>query len=445
MAEENEEIRKIEPGSYRLFEVMLTNGDGEQIDILGIVSELKVVESIYSLFATYTFTIVDSVALLEKYIITGNEKIKLTLAKKNSTDEDDELVVKYLVMSGIGAYSKTKNEQQVYQFNCISETAMKASLKRVSRSVAGNVAQICGDLYEEVAYQSPLERIDEGAEGNYKMVLPNRTYVDTIKRLLSKCQTTTGNLFYMFETLWHDQKLTSYAEIVARPAYETYKESFGEPNRRGTEENYEHNRTKIIDISSQLGVSHYQSFKNGAFISKIYDVDIATKSVNTVFFDITADGGSLPSLELDYTLNPAYTIGDEPYSNFVDATHYVVNRNSLAFNPEGAEHNLNEKNAISIAKRRSVLDNQNAITHSVTLNADTNLRAGERIDLKILPSIMAEASGNNHQDDLLSGKYYIATVTHTFALRGRYAMKVNVKRDTFTKSALIDKYAGLDE
>jgi hypothetical protein len=441
---DNEELRKIDPSSYRLQEVILINGDGEEIDIVGIVAKLVVTESIFSVFATYSFSIIDSVALLEKYIITGNEKVRLTLVKKNTNQEDDEMVVKDLIMSGIKEYTKMKQEQQVYTFNCITETAMKASLKRVSRSVSGNIATICGDLFDEIAYNASLERLDEGAEGNYKMVLPNRTYVQTIQRLLSKAQTSTGNMFYMFETLWHDHKLTSYGEIVARPSYDTYKESFNEDSTRGTEENFEQNRTKIQSISSNLGMSHYESFRNGAFISKIYDVDIATKSVNVVEFDIAADGPSLPSLEQDYTLNPNYTIGGTPYSDFKDAMHYMVQRNSLSFNPEGAEYNINEKNATSIAKRRAVLDNQNAITHQVALSPDTNLRAGECINLKVLPSIMADSPGNNHQDDLLSGKYYIATVIHEFGVDGKYKMKVNVKRDTFTKSALVGKYSQLD-
>lgn len=440
----NDELRNIEPGSYRLYEVMLSNADGEEIDILNLVTELKVTESIHSLFATYSFMLVDSVALLEKYKITGNEKIKLTLVKKNSTQEDDEFIVKYLILSGINNYSKMKNEQQTYSLNCISETGMVASLKRVSRSVAGNVATVCGDLFDEIAYNCTLERLDEGAEGNYKMVLPNRNYVKTIQRLLSKAQDTAGNIFFMYETLWHEHILTSYKEIVARESYDTYKESFNEGTRRGTDENYEHNRTKINDISSQLGMSHYESFQQGGFISKIYDIDIATKSVNTIEFDIGVDGEALPSLDKDYTLHPDYKIGGLPYTDFKDAKHYIVHRNSLAFHPEGSESNLNEKNGVSLAKRRAVLFNQNAVTHTLTVNADTNLRAGECITLKVLPSIMTDAPGNNHQDDIMSGKYYIATVTHKFGVRGAYSMKLNIKKDTLNKEALQDKYAGLD-
>ena len=56
---------------------------------------------------------------------------------------------------------------------------------------------------------------------------------------------------------------------------------------------------------------------------------------------------------------------------------------------------------------------------------------------------MAGAAGNNGQDDLMSGKYYIATITHDFGVNGLYSMKLDLKKDTFNKSLLDDKYAGL--
>ena len=166
------------PGRYELQECVLTDFSGETVDMAYLISSFTVLESINSMFNIYEFTIVDAVNILERFTVSGNEKIELTLVKKDTPDGSEEQITKHLILTKIDAYARPSNEGQAYKFRAITDTAFKTSIKRVSRSDSDTPTDMISRLWDEVSFKTDLV-VGDDAVGNMKIVYPNHTYMDT--------------------------------------------------------------------------------------------------------------------------------------------------------------------------------------------------------------------------------------------------------------------------
>ena len=426
----------IQSGKYVLHNLKLTNYKGRTIDISFLMNSLVVRETISSLFLIYEFTIVDAVNLLERLIVTGNEKISMTLLKKDTPDTDYEMIEKHLVLTGIKDYSRPNNEGQVYKITAISETAFASTSKRISRSVSGVMSSMVSEIFDEVNYKSKLNVLDNTAEGNFKVVLPNYKVSDTFKLLLSKSQKVNGSPFYLYETLWHDVVLTSYEEMVKRPKFETYKLLSHDSTVQFSEENFDKNRTRIRSIDSKLGVSHFDGINSGAYFSRTHALDYSKKEYR--YADYSLFNEQLPKLDKDYILDQGFTVSNKGLSEYADAKQYFISENSMAFG-QGID-NLNNRFEASVAKKNMVTNNQTSLTHNISIDGDTRIRCGECIEISIPASTDPEILREISRDDLLSGKYLITSIVHNFDKDGNYNQRVSLRKDSINISMIEDKF-----
>jgi len=433
--------RELTAGTIKISQVLLTNYRGENIDITPLVSTLVIKESIYLIHSIYEFLIIDSVALLEKYVITGNEKIRLELIKSDISNKEDEIqITKYLALAGIGAYNRPKPNIQGYTLTAISETAMVSTSMRVSKSVKGNIGSMVSSLYNEIMYKSPINVIDDQTDGNFSVIIPNMSYKEAFVFLLKKAQRSNGNIFFMFETLFHDTVLTSYEEIISRASIEEFRQIDGEMGVKDTKENFDENRIRILDISSNLGASHYDGFTTGAFTAVVHDVDISEKRYNKILFN--SNDSDLPKMNTDYSISRDYTVGEKNLNELSEPVSYFVNRNSLAFKNEV---NMSGKSDTTIAKRRAVYSNQYAMSHKITINGDTRVRSGECVSVW-LPHATDPTIVTEHRDELMSGKYMVASIDHMIDnINNEYSMKVSIKKDSNNVGSFEGKYDHLEE
>lgn len=431
--------RDFAPGVYELNKLVMVNYLGERIDISNLIHNFQVVESINSLFCIYQFTVIDAVNLLEKYIVTGNEKLEMILLKKDLPESEEVQLERHLIVTGITNYAKPSNEGQAYQLRAITETAFAASIKRISRADNGNVVSMIQRLVSEVVNRDSLQVLTDPDVGNFKVVYPNYTVLDIIMMLLTRAQRTDGSVYYMFETLFNNIVLTSYEEMVSREAVDEYMLRNKDQYPVFSAENFEHNRRRILSIDSKLGASQFDGFQSGANNSRVYSLDLASKTYEVNDYSIL--NINLPKIQKDYTLHPNLQISGTPISDYVNAKEYFVNKNTMAFSNS---ENLNNRYDSTVAQRSMVTENQYAVSHVVRLNGDTRIRAGEIIELDIPPSISPDVMPDDYQDLIMSGRYLVASVVHEFDFEGRYFINVSVRKDSIDRNSIVGKYEYLE-
>lgn len=429
----------VRPGNYELYELTLSNALGETINIVNLCESFNISESLNSFFCVYEFTIVDAVNLLEKYSITGNEKLTMTILKRDSAKAEKVMITKHLMLAGITDYAKPSNEGQAYKIKAISELAFASALLRVNRSDNGTVVAMVQRLLKDINLYDKVRLLTPEDVGNYSVVYPSYSYKDTIAMLLTRAQTEKGTPYYLFETLFNDIIITTYDEMVSRSPLDTYILAGQDRGDLGTEENFEFNRKRIRDIDSQLGVSHFDGMKMGAYNAAVHSIDIATKTYKKE--DHFLHDQKLPKLDKDYILHKDLQIAGRPIAEFAEPIEYTVNVNSKAF--EKGE-NLNNRFTYSVAKRASVTENQYAVSHKLTLAGDTRIRAGEVIELDLPPALHLDLQPDDRQDVLMSGKYVVSAVMHQFDMKGSYILEAIVRKDSIDFNAMKDKYKYLE-
>lgn len=424
------------PGAFEVSEITLINYAGERIDIQNLVTELVVNESIYSMFCTYELTVVDGTALLERYAITGNERIELIISKKDAQNGPDIFTEKKLIVTGIREYGRVTNESQVYIIEAVSETAMHSSAKRVSKSVNGSLSRIIQDLYSEIQYEMPLSVLDETTEGNYKILLPNYTYTDTMAMLLNKTQNSTGTTFHMFENFWGNETLTSYAQIISREPVDTYRMVTNEESERSN--NYDEVRTKVRGVKSNIGASHFDALKTGGLISRVFVNDIANKQLSATTTELLSSG--IVKMDVDHMLADTYTIADNSLPEIGASKHFMINKNSDAF---GGIDNLSNRVDGTMAIKRMQFENQYALSHDIVLVGDSRLQAGNTIVFE-MPTPTDPKFITESKDEYFSGTYFISSVRHTLSNSGSYVVDLTIRRDSVNRKKMSDKYRGLE-
>lgn len=430
----SDDVRKeLLPGYAKIEEAILTNFQGETVDITELISDVTVRESLYSMFCVFEIIVVDGVALLEKFAITGNEKIKIRISKRDSSNGEDIDTTKYLVLTGIKEYARIINQSQAYIIKAVSETAMNCSIARTSKTVEGPISKIINDLYSnEVQFNLPLTSGGEETQGNYKIILPNYTYTDIFSMLLNKAQNASGSVFFMFETLWGDMTLTSYKDMISQNPLDKYRlTDFEDDGKRKSE--YDKLRTKIRDLSSNLGVSHFDAFKKGGLASRVFVNDMATKTFTQTDYDLLSSSNT--KISKDFLLAQEYTVADKPLQDFNQPKTFMVNQNTLAF--QGQE-NLQNRVSDSIAKKRFQYENQFAVSHDIKVTGDTRLRAGTMIEVE-LPTATDPTYAPVNRDEYLSGKYFISSVTHSFGAAGSYHETLTIRKDSIDRQTMLNK------
>jgi len=416
------------PGRYELQECILTDFSGKTIDMAYLISSFTVLESINSMFNIYEFTIVDAVNLLERFTVSGNEKIELTLVKKDTPDGSDEQITKHLILTKIEAYARPSNEGQAYKFKAITDTAFKTSIKRISRSDSDTPTEMISRLWGEVSFKTALV-VGDDAVGNMKIVYPNHTYMDTFGLLLSRAANSNGSPFYLYDTLWGDANLTTHEALVGKPPIDTFV-SRAEDETDPGEEEFDKNRLRIKSFNSKLGVSNYEGIKRGAFFSTVYSLDISNKTF--VVQDYHIDGSSATPMDSSgrFTLDSGFTIGDEPATEFLDSKQIFLATNFTGFvNEEGEETtNLHQESVNYIADRNFVGETQFAATHSIQIHGDSRVQAGKMIEIEIPPA-MDPGDVTVPIDEYISGIYLVATVMHTFDKDGYYNQTLGLRKD----------------
>ena len=70
------------PNSYRLISVVISNNEGNQIDISNLVDSFELTESIYQMFLTGSMTIIDNINIFNRINANGNGTIKVNIFLK---------------------------------------------------------------------------------------------------------------------------------------------------------------------------------------------------------------------------------------------------------------------------------------------------------------------------------------------------------------------------
>lgn len=428
------------PHGFSFSEITITNYAGEQLDIASLVKDVVINESLLAQSLVMEMTIVDSSNLFEFHKISGNEKVLMkfirTVPREGSADpsisKDVQEFVLDLRVSDIPIFTRPKPNVQVYRIQCISEHAYVGTGTRISKSVNGTAGQIMKDIAEN--YMGAAVTKMDSTIGTMHAIVPNLRANDAVNWIQKVAYDSYSSPVYFFETLLDGLQIRGHTNLLDEEDLPTlYKhQSLFSADIDSTSDYFER-KSRILNISSAVGLSKLAGISRGAWGSTTIHIDPFNKVFEQVMHEDERERRH--QLEPHKLTSDQYQLANKTVNDLSKSTVISSVNIKEAFD---AGVTYNELIPSFAPKKKIILQNMESISHVVKLHGDPELRPGRKINIQ-LPISTDPALDNLEQiadskfDQYVSGRYMIVSAIHQFDEKGGYFTEIKIKRDSSPK------------
>jgi hypothetical protein len=432
------------PGSFFVEEMIIQNQYGKIVDLQPLVSSFSIMEELFSPVVMFSARLRDNINFFEDFAISGQEIISVRLLQTNADNTRQQFVQLSFIVKEYPNYEKTPlSSVQEYDIIAVSDYAYLSLLKRISRSVKGNVIDNILKIFQrDLNIKSFL--VSQPCVSSFDGVLVIQTPLKAIEWLRQKAFDADDSPFFIFPQISENFiTITSLAKLVAGDIYRTYQYKPRQDSVPGTPNAYEEGMRKIINIQSNIKLDKLKQANEGAFSSKTEITDYAKKSFTQKIFNRDKDKAleknrllqnSTFGKSLNFLTN-GITSAAEPLTNLPDASRSIISTNT-ASNSSGAP-NSSTLFAESMGRVKSYLANIENMNHQIEIYGDLKLNPGKKIQIEVPKScdlgeynkkINNVNDDNDEIDKSLSGIYLVAVCVHTFK-DGVYTTKSKIMKD----------------
>lgn len=439
------------PGTFFVQQMLIQNQKGIVVDLRPLVTSFSITEELFSPVIMFNARIRDDINFFEDFAISGQEIIHLILEKPNDSNTgavDPPINIKFLVKEYPNYVKTPQSSVQEYDLIAISDFAYLSLLKRISRSVKGNVVDNIVKIFQkDLNVKTTI--VTQPCTASFDGVLVIQSPLKAIEWLRKKAYDVEQSPFFVFPRL-SSQKgepniiITSLANLFRE---RVYKEYFYRPHTNGTVPNtqqaFSESMTKVINIKSNIKLDKLKQANEGAFASKTVVTDYAKKSFFEKIFNRDKDAklnknklveNSFWGKTLNFITN-GITSAAEPLTNISDASRTTISTNTNS-NSSG---NPNSSTLLSenLGPLKSYLSNIDSLNHQIEVYGDFKLNPGRKIKINIPKSCNLEQykkkvntglEDDNDVDEALSGTYLVAVSVHTFS-DGVYKTSAKIMKD----------------
>ena len=339
------------PNSYRLISAVISNNEGNQIDVSNLVDSFQITESIYQMFLVGAITIYDNINIFNRLNITGQEYIRIHVSGIQKNEEevpDDEQINQVFRIFNVSSYLRDTDKdlsRTLYTLDFCSPLLYEARTKRISRAYRGKSGDILNKICKEELNFVELEggrggaaddlkpRVKGGQElGNFfsvfdsnvgdvsGFVCPNWTVHKTLEWLRDNTSDDAnqpyGDSYYFYQTALNGFRFCNI-DTMMNIKYLDGAVSFSP--RDGTavvSENYDYKDGVGNDILSYNKVNMYDTLlghSSGLYAGTVHSYDTVTKTITVIpsqftqQFDLDDDGKYKKGL----AVAPSFRLGAE--------------------------------------------------------------------------------------------------------------------------------------
>lgn len=404
--------------SARLYSNVINPRKKYNIDIKALLAVIEGTESIHSPGIEYTIKLADSFNLLERFKITGGERIEIKIEQRLSNKTHKHSITCYI--AEIINYKRSGTARATYTLKCYSEHMINESVSVLRKAFKGTpgelIQKICrGDLAVATHF---IQKGGGLLQGIYPQLRPLHAIFWIMRNTFDD-----GTPFFFYESLAKGIQFRSYKNMLGRDSVDTYYyKSFKEKSKESSE-GFEEDRTMVTDISSpRYGMAKMVDTSRGAFASTLHKVDISNKEYKKIVFNREQQKLSMLNQYKPYVQNNQTKILDRGYSDHALSKQYFINSNSKAF----GTNNYYSDTDIDLNKGIAHLENLNFQTHNITIPGNFDLEVGSILTLEVYRG--KEDVQGAGIDKVQSGRYIVTEIAHTFD--DNYSQDVVIQKDS---------------
>lgn len=430
-------------GAFFIKQMLIKNQNGEIFDLQPIVTNFTITEELFSPVIMLNLRIRDNINFFEDFSLTGQEIIHIILQKPNDKNTRTvEVDLKFLVKEYPNYQKTPQSSVQEYDLIAISDFAYLSMLKRISRSVKGNVVDNIIQVFKKDLNINVIST--DACASSFDGVLVIQSPLKAIEWLRQKAFDVEGAPFFIFPRISSTFiAISSLTNLLRKQKYKIYQYKPQQKTVPGTPEAYEENLDKIINIKSNIKLDKLKQANEGAFSNATVVTDYGKKSFIQKIFNRDKDSKMKKNKLLENspygkTLNfitNGIASAAEPLTNLPNASRTLLSTNSNS----NASGNLNSSTLLSdsLGRIKSYLSNMETLNHQIQVYGDFTLNPGRKIDIKVPKScniveynkrINTTNDDDNDEDKALSGTYLVAVAVHNFS-DGVYTTMAKIMKD----------------
>lgn len=400
-------------GDYSLTKAVLTSYNGNEVNIMDLIHNIKVYEDIFSPFITIDMVMEDHIGLYHKMPIIGEELLTLTL-----TDVTGKFGFKDAIFSLYKSKDFVEKGQRgfVYTLSFISVEAIRDMNLKISKAYNGTAKDIAYDLLKKEGLTTNKDVYIE--ESKYKISYISN-YWPPIKNLKYLCQRAVSKITDSASYLFFENKFGFYfTSLAALKGQDPIASFYYSAN---IDDDLEKSLQRVEKIHIDRGVDYIDRLQNGAYGSNVVYMDPTKKSYYYKYLDFINAFEKQPRMnELPFSSNDATRRVNGNF--FMDPTPSFT-RNGM--NNDYTERWFQER-LIELGALRSFevqIDVPGSLYVAVGQTADLHMYTGD---------VPSTNNINFAMDPMFSGRYLISSICHNFN-RTRHDMSMTLCKDSLTK------------
>ena len=400
-------------GDYRLGPIVLYS-PSDPIDLRPLMLELNLYESVHSPNMYGNLVIRDSANHKQNAPIIGQEELEFELSLPDNETID---VTKYRMrVYKIDSITETAEREQVYTLHFITKEAFRNTRTTIKSAHEGPSDVIFARIMRDIIGTNKQLNI-ERARTNFKLLGNNMRPYDYLRMLARRTTSTqfesTGYLFYENHRGIHFRSWESLTQEGDRnkPVKEEY---FVTP--KGDVVNPEEDMKKVNSYEVIRAQDTLAGHASGLFGSKHYLYNRHTKELSITSSNYKTKFNKRNTIENRgfalYPDNPEEESG-KTYADFTDARIFTSSQDKSLHTQSATDEKDYSNNESSLQDRLHDTLDHDQIRLKVSVPGNTNLAAGDLIQLNIPSYESINVATDRIYDLYLSGRYILTEVVHS--------------------------------
>lgn len=421
------------PGYYKLISAVVTPLNGDGIEILGLIPEFSIEESLDKDSIRGSALVYDNIGLLEDLPLRGEELLSIQVEDALKNRINYEFAIYKITDVNI----KKTNDGLTYKIHFMSKYSFEAMFRRIIEPFNDTISNIAENIFQNY-YPGPKQFILEDTIGLFRCIIPNYTPMQAMNFLANRAysRNSPSCSFRFFETS-ENYYFVSDEYLIKRfiDNKEEIKEfTFSDAvDKSGVD--FLTQMKNLVDIKNSDRVNTAMDLASGAYRSNVIEIDLIKRQA-------TLPGKSnkyeynYQNAKKDYVSVSGKGEGEDSHTDeFINGyftpeneRRYIVIRD---YDDSGTQQLRGDQFIPQIVTNRLAYRHHlNHTTVYAKAHGRLDLNVGDIINIKV-PEF--KISSNPQQNRQLSGYYMINDLTHVFNKDTHQTDMKLVKYDWSTK------------
>ena len=432
-------------GEIHLEYLKIYSSEGVVADLSNVVVQINLFEDIFSSAFTGNIIIVDTLNIIEKLPILGQEYIELKCSTPQTSPTKNSVIEKRFILHSIVARENVSSGAQSYSLDIATEDSVRNLKTRVSKSYTDSIDNIVTDvLKNQLGSTQPLNI--GPTLGIRRIVSPNihpYTLINLLKReAITSMSDMLAPHFLFFENK-NGLNFISLEDLFMRPS--SAKLHSGDKDSDLSIEALAVNPDDVRTAAGNKRVLSHSfgdtndlttNIKEGMLGSNLITHDIYNKSYKSYNYDYFRDFDK--HLRVEPIPKPIYNkqiISKSDLGTFANSSIKLHPTCGLVHDKQhygDGDLNASRPQDWILERQAKMCELNNGGIINITMNGNTLMTVGDIVHINI------PITGEDHDDDEIestSGRYLVSKLRHSIAPQQKqHEIHAQLVRDCTTKS-----------